>query len=108
MNQHNTQLLNIEGIDSSITTYIMLPNTTSDAIEEFSKCPEMNIYMFQTKTKIYVAMTRLVMMHNILRLQEDTTTATCCLLLNTRYQLQEVRNHCRGNCIRKSKIPSTR
>ena len=36
----NTQLTNIEGIDTSFATYILLPNTTSDVLEEVSKCPK--------------------------------------------------------------------
>ena len=36
----NIQPPNIEGIDTSVTTDIMLPTTTYDVIEEVSKCPE--------------------------------------------------------------------
>ena len=34
----NTQLTNIKGIDTSVTTYIMLPTTTADVIEEVFNC----------------------------------------------------------------------
>ena len=36
----NTQLLNIKGIDTSVTTDILLPATNADVLEEFSECPE--------------------------------------------------------------------
>ena len=64
---------------------------------------KMNIFMFQTKIMVYVATTRLTMMHNILIPQEKTTTVTCQLLLKTQNKLQEVRKNCRETCIRQSK-----
>ena len=36
----NSQLPNIEGLDTSVTIDILLPNTTADVLEEVSKCPE--------------------------------------------------------------------
>ena len=36
----NTQLTNIQGIDTSVTTDIQLPTTADDAIEEVSYFPE--------------------------------------------------------------------
>ena len=65
----NTQLPNIEGIYTSVTTDILLLTTTADVLEEVYKFPEMNIYMFQTKNVIYVEMMILIIMHILLRLQ---------------------------------------
>ena len=36
----NSQLPNIEGLDTSVTTDILLPTTTEDVLEEVSECPE--------------------------------------------------------------------
>ena len=36
----NTQLPNIEGVDTSVFTYILLPTNTADVIEEVSKFPK--------------------------------------------------------------------
>ena len=36
----NSQLPNIEGLDTSVTTDILLLTTTEDVLEEVSKCPE--------------------------------------------------------------------
>ena len=66
----NTKLPRIEGIYTSVTTDILLPTTTTDVLEEVSECPKNESFMFQTKIMMYVEMKRLMMMHNILRLQE--------------------------------------
>ena len=81
----------------------MLPTTTDDVIEEVSKCPENESLNVSKKIMIYVAMTRFMVMQNILRLQENTITIACNLLLNTQNQLTKSRNNCRETCTCKSK-----
>ena len=66
----NIQLPNIEGVDTSVTTNIILPTTTSDVIEEVSGCPGNGYLHVSKKNMIYGAMARLTMMHDIFRLQK--------------------------------------
>ena len=61
----------------------MLPTTTAVVIEEVSECPGNESLHVSTKKMIYVAMTRLMMMQNILRIQENTITLTHHLFLKT-------------------------
>ena len=66
----NKQLTNIEGINNSVTTDIILPTTTSDVLEEVSGCPGNGYLHVSKKNMIYGAMARLTMMHDIFRLQK--------------------------------------
>ena len=45
----NTQITNIEGIDTSVTIDILLHTTTADVLEEFPECPENEPSHFSNK-----------------------------------------------------------
>ena len=80
----NTQLTKIEEIDNSVTTDIMLPNTISDVLEEVSEFTEHESLHVSNKHHDICSNDEIDDDENLLRLQEDTTTVTCHLLLKTK------------------------
>ena len=100
----NTQLPKIEGIDTSVTTYILLPTTTDGVLKEVSGCPENEYLHVSSKNHDVCSNYEIDDYENLLRLQENTSTVKCHLLLMTQNKLWEFRKNFREICICQSKI----